>query len=151
VKSRKTSIRFDPDRPAMSIFKSRYWSRHMVYILRASKRVKYTNGSSHVIYIGETRLGNRRPASSAASKARQAFDVPKRGLRGVRQIDVYPLTFRGKQSVKIWEVLERDLLATFNKMYDDIPRYNHQGRGFSTDNIAHFRRKRLENILMRLA
>jgi hypothetical protein len=81
--------------------------------------------------------GTKRPAGSAASKARMAFGA----LHGVNRIDVHPLTFRGKQSVRLWEVLERDLLSTFKDVYGEIPCYNQQGKGkrFSTDRIKYFR------------
>ena len=146
MKSRKTNVRFDPINPAMTLFHSRYWANHMVYILRADKSVHYQNGRSRIVYIGETKRGTKRPAGSVASKAREAF----RKLRGVKKIDVHPLTFKGTQNVKTWEVLERDLLATFNEKHGALPLYNTMGRGFSVKNISRFRKKRLLAIIERL-
>jgi len=143
MKSRKTNVRFDPVNPAMTLSKSRYWARHMVYILRADKSIQYKEGRSRIVYIGETRRGTRRPAGSVASKAMKAFGK----LRGVKKIDVHPLTFRGTQRVKTWEVLERDLLATFREKYGEIPTYNKIGGGFTVENISRFRKKRLISII----
>ena len=145
MSSRKMTIRLDPVRPAMSIFRSKYWSRHIVYVIRADKKASYPKGRSRIVYIGETKRGNRRPAGSAAGVAREAFGF----LRGVRQVDVHPLTFKGKQSVKMWEVLEHDLLSMFKHMYGRVPSYNShgKGKGFAVDGIKFFRKKRLENII----
>ncbi len=146
---RKTRVRFDQANAAMSVFNSRYWSRRMVYILRADKPQRYGRKRSRIVYIGETRKGTRRPASSAASKSLKAFGK----LRGVRRIDVHPITFRGKQHVRMWEVLERGLLSTFKEIYGDIPCYNRQGRGkkFVVSAINYFSPKRLKTLITTLA
>jgi hypothetical protein len=91
---RKTRVRFDAANPAMTVFKTRYWKSRMVYVLRADKSIRYKEGRSRIVYIGETEKGTRRPAGSAASKAMRTFGV----LPGIRRIDVHPLTFRGIQS-----------------------------------------------------
>jgi hypothetical protein len=147
--SRKMTIRFDAVRPAMSIFRSKYWSKHLVYVVRADRKTSYPDGRSRIVYIGETKRGNRRAVASAAGVARQTFGF----LRGFRQIDVYPLTFRGKQSVKMWEVLEHDLLSMFKYKSGRVPRYNSQGKGkgFAVDRIKYFRRERLKNIIESLS
>jgi len=121
----------------------------MVYVLRADKPIRYEVGHSRIVYIGETRRGTRRPAGSAASKAMRTFGV----LHGIRRIDVHPLTFQGIQSVRMWEILERDLLATFKATYGEIPFYNQQGKGkkFSLDRIKYFRKSRLEKIIRLLS
>lgn len=146
---RKTAIRFDPVNPAITVYNSRYLKPRMVYILRADKLIPYDEGRSRIVYIGETSRGTKRPAGSAASKARMAF----KALHGVKRIDVHPLTFRGKQSVRLWEVLERDLLSTFKDVYGEIPCYNQQGKGkkFSTDRIKYFRPSRLRRIVALLS
>jgi hypothetical protein len=142
---RKIRIRFDPATPSMSLFRSRYWKLRMVYVLRADKPLRYKKGFSRIVYIGETRRGTKRPAGSAASKATRSFGV----LRGIRRIDVHPLTFKGKQNVRMWEMLERDLLATFKSALGEIPFYNQQGKGkkFSVDGIKYFRKSRLQKVV----
>jgi hypothetical protein len=146
---RKTRVRFDAANPAMTVFKTRYWKPRMVYVLRADKAIRYEKGRSRIVYIGETKRGTRRPAGSAASKAMRTFGV----LPGIRRIDVHPLTFRGIQSVRMWEILERDLLATFKVAHGEIPFYNRQGKGkkFSVDRITYFRKSRLEKVITLLS
>jgi hypothetical protein len=147
-KPKKTRIRFDSAYAAMTIKKSRYWRSRMVYILRADRTQKYKKGRSRIVYIGQTRRGTKRPASSAAAKASRAFDK----LRGVKCIDVHPVICRGRGAVSMWKILERDLLATFKHVYGEVPCYNQQGKGksFSVENISYFREKRLKNVLMDL-
>jgi hypothetical protein len=146
---RKTRIRFDAANPAMTVFKTRYWKSRMVYVLRADKAIRYKRARSRIVYIGETRRGTRRPAGSAASKAMRTFGV----LPGIRRIDVHPLTFRGIQSLRMWEILERDLLATFKATHGEIPFYNRQGKGkkCSVDRIKYFRKSRLEKVITLLS
>ena|SRR5579862_5269907 len=147
--ARRTRVRFDQANPAMTVFRTRYWARRMVYVLRADKPQKYESGRSRIVYIGETRKGTKRPAASAAGKSLKAFAK----LRGVKRIEVYPLTFRGKQHVRLWEVLERDLLSMFKKIHGGIPCYNRQGQGkkFVTDKIRYFSAKRLEGVIKALS
>ena len=53
----------------------------MVYILAANVSFKYKSGErSHIVYIGTTGKGGRRPATSASEKASEAFYE----LRGVK-------------------------------------------------------------------
>ena len=53
----------------------------------------------------------------------------------------------------MWEILERDLLATFKAVFGKIPFYNQQGKGkkFSVDGIKYFRKSRLEKIVRLLS
>jgi hypothetical protein len=47
----------------------------------------------------------------------------------------------------MWEILERDLPATF--AHGKLPFYNRQGKGkkFSVDRITYFRKSRLERVI----
>src|ERR1700730_9357188 len=69
----------------------------MVYILVANKPYKYPNGKrrSRIIYIGTTRKGAGRPATSAVNKASEAFE-----LRGVKTIDAHIVTCCGREAVR---------------------------------------------------
>jgi hypothetical protein len=143
----KTKIQFDVANPALTIQRSRYWKPRMVYILRADKRIRYARGRSRIVYIGETTRGARRAGTSAVLKAMTAFGLGKQkdALHGVRRIDVCPLTFRGKRSIKMWKKLESALLQTFKEIYGQLPRYNRQGpRKKFHDKF--FRKKRLKDI-----
>ena len=79
---RVLQIRVTED-PLLTVRRSKRWKKHMVYILVANKSFKYESGQrSHVIYIGTTGKGGRRPATSAIDKASEAFYE----LRGVKEI-----------------------------------------------------------------
>jgi hypothetical protein len=121
--------------------------KRMVYILVANKAYKYPNGKrrSRIIYIGTTGKGVGRPASSAVNKATEAFE-----LRGVNTLEVHIVTCGGRKAVKTWLHLEASLLAVFRTRYFDLPIYNKKtGSVRYGEDVALFRRKALENILVR--
>jgi hypothetical protein len=125
-----------------------------VYILRADKPQKYGRRRSRIIYIGESgKRGIERPATSAYRKADQAFGTKKSSekLRGVRKIDVHLLTFRGKRNVRLWEELEKNLLATFAKEYGRPPWFNHKGKSPDVEHFKYFRHPRLKAVIDSLA
>jgi hypothetical protein len=153
--SRKINVRCDTNHAAMSIFRRRHWGRRMVYVLCADRKIrstpdrktKYRDGGSRIIYVGETRAGNKRPAGSMASRAKRCFGR----LHGVRQIDVYLLTCKGVQRLNWWESLEKGLLATFRKRFGALPYYNQQGKRFQIEDITHFSKTRLQTIVQQLS
>jgi hypothetical protein len=128
--------------------------KRVVYILRADKPQKYRKLRSRIIYIGQSgKKGFGRPATSAYRKAEQAFGAKKASekLHGVKKIDVHLLTFKGKRSVRLWEELEKNLLATFVKEYEGLPRFNRKGKGSSVEDVKYFRRSRLKAVIHSLA
>ena len=111
--------------PLLTVHRSRRWKRRMVYILVANKSYAYNSGErSHIIYIGTTGKGARRPATSAVDKASEAFGE----LHGVRETNVHIATCRGVQAMKTWERLESALLATFRELHFELPMYNNKER-----------------------
>jgi len=73
----------------------------MVYILAANVSFKYDSGArSHIVYIGTTGKGGRRPATSAIDKASDAFYE----LRGVKEIRVYIATCKARKAVRTWSI-----------------------------------------------
>jgi hypothetical protein len=107
--------------PLLTVTRSKQWSKRMVYILVANKSYKYRSGlRSPIIYIGTTGKGGARPATSAVSKAGQAF----KKLHGVKTIDVYLATCRGRKAMKTWQHLEAALLYTFWNAHFQLPIYN---------------------------
>jgi hypothetical protein len=109
-------------KPSLTLLRSRQWDKKkMAYILVADKPYKTTSGlRSRVIYIGTTAKGAGRPAASAVNKASQVFYK----ARGVRMIDVYIVTCRGRQATPTWKLLEAALIHTFWNIYHQIPKYN---------------------------
>ena len=106
----------------MTVTRRSLWSKKMVYVILADKRIEYPHGRSRVIYIGTTKRGSRRPATNAADKAMKAFNE----LRGVKNIHVRILTCQARQSVKTWEELESALLVTFKYLYGRLPQFNYK-------------------------
>lgn len=135
--------------PLLTVRRSKRWKKRMVYILVANKSYKYDSGKrSHIIYIGTTGRGARRPATSAVDKASEAFSE----LRGVKDIRVHIATCQGRKATKTWEHLESALLAVFREMHFELPRYNkRKGSVKNTEDIHLFRPKALKKILLPFA
>lgn len=96
----------------------------LVYILAANKPVKYPRGRSRIVYIGTTKRGVRRVASSVASRAEGLLGRP-----GLRTVDAHLLTYSGRPGAqKLWAKLERAMLFIFKYEYGDIPILNRVGR-----------------------
>src|SRR6266496_1168422 len=111
----------------------------MVYTLLANRPYKYPNGKRHsrIICIGTTGKGAGRPATSAVTKASEAFE-----LRGVKTIEVHIVTCGARQAVKTWLHLEASLLAVFRTRYFDLPIYNKKsGSVRYAEDVTLFRRK----------
>jgi hypothetical protein len=104
----------------LTVTRSPQWNDKMVYILAANKYFKYQNGRSRIIYIGTTRKGAGRPATSAVNKASQAFGK----LHGVKTIEVHIATCRPRRNLQTWKFLEAALLDTFLNRYFQLPKYN---------------------------
>jgi hypothetical protein len=104
----------------VTVTRSSQWNDKMVYILAANKDFKCRNGRSRIIYIGITKRGAGRPATSAVNKASQAFGK----LHGVKTIEVHLATCRPRRNLQTWKHLESALLDTFWNRYFELPRYN---------------------------
>jgi hypothetical protein len=121
----------------------------MVYILVANKSFKYESGErSHIIYIGTTGKGGRRPATSAMDKASEAFYE----LRGVKEIKVHIATCKGRKAVRTWEHLESALLAMFRQIHFELPIYNkRKGSIANTDDTDLFSEKAVKKLIAKFA
>lgn len=122
----------------VSIGKSKF-----VYVLVADKRLKYPKGRSRIVYIGTTKRGLRRLASSAADHADEIL-----GLHGVRTVVARLVTCQPRQRVKTWRVLERALLLVFRERHGSQPKINIHGKKIrERDEFDYFSRKRLSDVL----
>jgi hypothetical protein len=121
---RKLKIR--PSKAALLTLTRGHWSDRMVYILTANKHQRYrdkdskTVGRSKIIYIGTTKKGAGRPASSAVNKASEVFYH----LHGVRTIDVHVVTCAAHGRKQTWKKLEAALVDAFRQKYLQLPKYN---------------------------
>jgi hypothetical protein len=130
---------------ALTVDRSRMWKKRLVYVLVANKTFKYPSGKrTHVLYIGTTGKGAKRPAFSAVEKAMSVFG----DIRGVKQIGVYLLNSGARRNVKTWQKLESALLAVFRQRYFGLPLENkRRGEYINEEDIRYFRRENLLKIL----
>lgn len=129
----------------LTVDRSRMWGKRFVYILVANKKFKYPSGRrSHVIYIGTTSRGARRPAVSAVQKAMSFFGE----MHGVKQIGVYLVSSDTRRNVKTWNKLESALLAVFRQRYFKLPLENkRRGEYVNEEDVRYFKREDLIKIL----
>jgi hypothetical protein len=137
------------DEPLLVVRRSRRWKKHMVYILVTDMSFKHRSGArSHIVYIGTTGKGGRRPATSAIDKASAAFYE----LRGVKEIRVHIATSKARKAVRTWEHLESALLAMFRQIHWELPKYNKRKGSFgNTEDIELFREKALKKMILKFA
>src|SRR5712691_11347740 len=125
--------------PAMTVTRTSVASARLVYLIVLSKRIKYPFGRSRIAYIGTTRQGVRRLATSMSTKAERALRE-----HGVRDFETRVVTCKGRQRVQTWKKLERGLLLTFREMHGAVPEFNIQGsRMRRLDEFTYFSELRL--------
>ena len=108
-------------KPAMTVYRRALKHRRLVYILAARKPLKYREGRSRILYIGTTKKGISRIASSVAHRSKQILKQ-----RGVREIDVHVVSCEARPGLKSWGLLERALVAQFRSRYFEVPLCNTQ-------------------------
>jgi len=114
-----------------------------VYIAVANKKLSYPHGSSRIVYIGTTKAGASRIASSAAYRASQLL-----ALHGVSELSFFVITCASRKAVKTWHKLEVGLILTFKHMYGEPPKCNTKGKNQKwKDELEYFTRNRLETVI----
>jgi len=93
----------------------------LVYVLAARKPLKYPDGKSRILYIGTTKKGISRIATSVAHRSKKILKQ-----RGVREMDVFVVSCEARPGLKSWGLLERALVAQFRSRYFDVPLCNSQ-------------------------
>src|SRR5438270_11856001 len=101
---RRLGVRLRPG-PAMTVTRVTLGHRKMVYVIVASRVVKYREGRSPIVYIGTTKNGAARMAQSAADHTDAVL-----AKRGVKRFHVRVVTCRPRSAVQTWRKLERALL-----------------------------------------
>lgn len=118
-----------------------------VYIIRANKKINYRWGKSRIGYIGTTKKGAGRIASSAVWKGENLLSG-----HGIKHLEIMIIRCGRKQAVETWRKLERALLLKFRELFGDIPFANKAGsRLIWNDERKYFKNSRLEDILKRLS
>ncbi|MGH2360223.1 MAG: hypothetical protein ACRDGM_06740 [bacterium] len=112
--------------PVMTLGRSALGSERLVYILATNKALKYPRGKSRIVYIGTTKRGVRRVASSVAGRAEEALE-----RRGMTTVNAHLLTYtRRTGKHNLWLKLERAVLFMFQYEYGTIPILNKTGTHF---------------------
>jgi len=133
--------------PALEATRVSLGKQKLVYVLVADKRLKYPRDKSRIAYIGTTKRGLRRVASSVARRADDILALP-----GVRSFVARLVTCQPRQRVKTWRVLERALLLQFRDMYGAQPKCNLHGKRLKVrDEFEYFRPRRLRAVLQELS
>lgn len=142
AKNKKLTVQTSK-RSAITISRSALKADRLVYIAVANKKLSYPHGSSRIVYIGTTKAGASRIASSAAYRASQLL-----ALHGVSELSFFVITCASRKAVKTWHKLEVGLILTFKHMYGEPPKCNTKGKNQKwKDELEYFTRNRLETVI----
>jgi hypothetical protein len=132
--------------PAVVINRIAFKATKLVYVARANKKIKYPLGGSRIAYIGTTKKGARRIASSAVWKGSDLlFEY------GVKHLELNVVVCGKHQGVETWKKLERALIIRFRERYGTIPRGNNVGMKTRWhDELRYFSQDRLDKIIEEL-
>jgi len=140
--ARRRTIRAS-HKPVITITRHGLDAKKLVYLAKANKARPYPFGRSAIVYIGTTRRGVRRIASSAASKAQKLL-----GEHGVKQLDFFVVSCRPLRKVETWRKLENALILTFRQQYGAVPLGNQIGKKQKWDDeLEYFSERRLRAVL----
>jgi hypothetical protein len=128
---------------ALTISRSAIRAQKLVYIAKADKKLNYNLGRSHIAYIGTTKKGANRIASSAANKAEELLTQ-----HGIKHLHFFVVRSAKRRNVESWKKLERALILTFRSMFGEPPMGNSQGKKSKwKDEKEYFTTSTLENII----
>jgi len=91
--------------PALVLYRRAFRDTKLVYVARANKPLRYLHGRSRIAYIGMTKRGARRIASSAVWKGAELLFE-----HGVKQLDFHGVVCGKVPGVGTWKKLERALI-----------------------------------------
>jgi hypothetical protein len=129
--------------PLVVVTRSGVWSDKLVYVVCASKPIKYEWGKSRIVYIGTTKNGLSRVAASVADCAQDLLSD-----WGVHECHAHVVTCDPRPRVKSWQKLERTMIIAFRDQHREPPAYNGTGHNMQeTDEFEYFSRDRIENLL----
>ena len=129
--------------PAIHVRRVAVKAERLVYALVVPLRQKYPWGKSRIVYIGTTKRGISRVASSMAARADLVL-----ALYGVKTFEVRVITCGKRQAVPTWRKLESALLFSFRRRYGKLPLLNAQPTGIrKADLFDYFSQRRLDAVL----
>jgi hypothetical protein len=122
-------------------------NQKLVYVLVADRVLSYPFGKSPIAYIGTTKKGIERVASSAANRAEKILS-----RQGVKKVTARIVTCSPRRRVKTWVKLERAMLLTFRAAYGRVPEFNVQGKNVKeTDEYDYFARDAVRKLIENLS
>ena len=130
-------------KPAMIVHRRILAKHRIVYLLVGKKPFKYKGGRTRIAYIGTSKKGASRVASSAAHKADKFFS-----RWGSRQMEVFIASCSAKPGLKSWQYLEHALLAVFLQLYRELPFCNKNGYKLDEKLRKMFKYESLIGVLM---
>lgn len=142
---KKLSVKYR--RPAAIIInRIAFRDKKLVYVASANKKLRYPWGRSRIAYIGTTKKGVRRIASSAAWKgADLLFDY------GVKHLELIVVVCGKVSGVGTWKKLERALIIRFREKFGSPPRANNTGKKMHwRDEKHYFTEKKLDKVIEEL-
>jgi hypothetical protein len=110
------------DKPVMTVHRRVLKKKKVVYLLTAARPLKYKGGRSQIVYIGTTKKGVHRIASSAAGRAVEILLT-----RGLKELSVFVVSCSSRSGVPTWKRLEDAIIAAFRIEYEQLPKCNSQG------------------------
>lgn len=129
--------------PTVVIHRVAFKNEKLVYIARTNKKMPYPLGHSRIAYIGTTKKGARRVASSAAWKGEDLL-----WGYGIKHLEFNIIVCSKVQGVETWKKLERALLIKFRERFGSLPRANKSGKKMHwKDEKKYFSDSRLEKII----
>lgn len=132
--------------PSIIINRTAVRDDKLVYIARANKQIRYPSRvRSRIVYIGTTRKGARRIASSAASKGEQLlYDY------GIKQLEFNIVTCTRRPGVETWKKLERALIIRFRERFGIPPKANKAGKFWHAEKDKkkrYFSQEKLDQVI----
>ena len=132
--------------PAITVNRVAIGNEKLVYVICADKKLQYPWGRTPIVYVGTTKNGVSRIASSAAYRADKVLN-----MHGVKSFDVRVVTCRVRQGIKTWAKLERALLLSFREKFGEVPKCNVAGKKIIEQNeFEVFSKSRISEIIAAL-
>jgi len=131
--------------PSITIHRAAFGDDKLVYIARANKKIDYPTfrNKSRIAYIGTTKKGARRIASSAAWKGEQLlYDY------GMKHLEFHIITCTRRSGVNSWRKLERALIIRFRERFGSPPKANKAGKFWRWKDEKHyFSQNKLDQVI----
>ncbi len=139
---RKLLIKYRSN-PSFVIYRTAFRHDKLVYVICSNKRLKYPWGKSRIAYIGTTKKGAKRIASSAVWKGEDLLYQ-----YGIKHLECHIVTCGKIQGAETWKKLERALILRFRERFGATPRANNTGKKcLWRDEKKYFSEQKLDKVI----